>query len=729
MQPAGPTLARNDAFLLGVNVHEFDTFSRNMDAPHVEQLRKDRARSLMAVSLCGAKVLRGGIVWESLQHEKSKWDDKLLDEFDLAVNACKAAGIEFQWNLCYSPHFLTPRANWADMKNWYFIPPPDKEAWLGYVRKVVGRFGDRIRLWEIWNEPDLSIFWNGTCEQYMDLLKATYPEIKKINPKLQVMTGGFATVGLHSTKRDPDFELKTIRDAQPYYDIFTHHEHGTFNAFQRQTDGPLAELRKFAPTKPLYFNETAIWREAADRQQPETIAKKVMFAWSRGAMGYTWYEFRGGPRTILPATPECWGMLTDDFYPNAVYPVFNTIALVLGDKHFEKEWSVGEGSYAFLFGGKDEYVLGFWRENKTGSSDPLVVQAGGAASVESVDLMGNVTPAQAEKGRVLLTAGPLVQFLVFHGAKRAPQNIGPLLAVSGNRQAYVGQPVKLSVTAFNPFEHAQAFALSWNLPPALGIKPETAGTRLLAAGAKETLEKAFTIPRLAFHASFDLRLHYKLAGTAWEGEVPVPLVLNALIPAGGGLERQPDFELTDKASVVNLNENAPGREPWMWQGPQDLSARIWLGRDGQAMTLHVAVRDDVHSQKYHGVDIWRGDSLQVAFQVPGQKGYWEIGLARLADGMSTVYTWGKPQGFHDPGTNIVLQTALRKDGLDYSARFPYAAVGLSDAVLGAGIRFNVLVSDDDDDAGRKQWMQIAPGIAESKNPVLFPTVVFEVPAK
>jgi len=50
--------------------------------------------------------------------------------------------------------------------------------------------------------------------------------------------------------------------------------------------------------------------------------------------------------------------------------------------------------------------------------------------------------------------------------------------------------------------------------------------------------------------------------------VSVPLILNAVIPAGGGIDRQPDFDLSDKSCAVNLNENAPGREHLMWKGPR-----------------------------------------------------------------------------------------------------------------------------------------------------------------
>ena len=55
---------------------------------------------------------------------------------------------------------------------------------------------------------------------------------------------------------------------------------------------------------------------------------------------------------------------------------------------------------------------------------------------------------------------------------------------------------------------------------------------------------------------------------------------------------------------------------------------------------------------------------------------------------------------------------------------PESAVGADSALLKQGIRFNLLVNDNDGE-GRDGWMHIAPGIGENKNPDRFPFVLFE----
>jgi hypothetical protein len=142
------------------------------------------------------------------------------------------------------------------------------------------------------------------------------------------------------------------------------------------------------------------------------------------------------------------------------------------------------------------------------------------------------------------------------------------------------------------------------------------------------------------------------------------------------------------------------------------------------MTLHLEARDDKFVNQYKGGDIWRGDGIQLAFQVPGQNGYWELGLARLADGTPAAYTWTTPKGIADPTAQVQLKTELRDGGITYDAVFPYQAFGLSDDILANGIKFNLILNDNDGEA-REGWVQISRGIGDVKDPSYYPFVVFE----
>ncbi|HUS81005.1 MAG TPA: hypothetical protein VM283_07035, partial [Armatimonadota bacterium] len=76
-------------------------------------------------------------------------------------------------------------------------PPRDLDQYAEYVRRTVEHYRDRIRYWEVWNEPDASNFWRGTPEEYVELEKLTYRVAKQADPTCVVIGGG----GLHYSMR------------------------------------------------------------------------------------------------------------------------------------------------------------------------------------------------------------------------------------------------------------------------------------------------------------------------------------------------------------------------------------------------------------------------------------------------------------------------------------------------------------------------------------------------
>jgi len=142
--------------------------------------------------------------------------------------------------------------------------------------------------------------------------------------------------------------------------------------------------------------------------------------------------------------------------------------------------------------------------------------------------------------------------------------------------------------------------------------------------------------------------------------------------------------------------------------------------------MKVDVTDDIHSQPFKGFEIWKADSIQFAFQLPGQNGYWEIGLARLDNGSPEVFVFQAPAGFDPAKIAAAMKLVTSRSGTEtvYELDIPNNAIGFTPAIFKGGFRFNLLVNDSDGE-GRDGWIHIAPGIGENKNPDKFPFVVFE----
>ncbi|MCM1121891.1 MAG: hypothetical protein NC416_04855 [Eubacterium sp.] len=79
-------------------------------------------------------------------------------------------------------------------------PPRDEEEWKGFIKKFVNylikRYGkEEVESWpfEVWNEPDVSVFWAGTKAQYYRLYEITAKAVKEVDENIKV--GGPAASG------------------------------------------------------------------------------------------------------------------------------------------------------------------------------------------------------------------------------------------------------------------------------------------------------------------------------------------------------------------------------------------------------------------------------------------------------------------------------------------------------------------------------------------------------
>ncbi|HEV2134347.1 MAG TPA: beta-xylosidase [Terracidiphilus sp.] len=110
---------------------------------------------------------------------------------------------------------------------------PDPTGWhnliAAYLRHIEERYGkDEVRTWyfEVWNEPNLSGFWEGADQKaYFQLYDLTARTIKSIDPLLRV--GGPATAGAAWI---PEF-LTHVKESGAGVDFVTTHTYGVLGGF------------------------------------------------------------------------------------------------------------------------------------------------------------------------------------------------------------------------------------------------------------------------------------------------------------------------------------------------------------------------------------------------------------------------------------------------------------------------------------------------------------------
>ena len=110
---------------------------------------------------------------------------------------------------------------------------PRPEGWHdlvdAFIRHIEARYGkDEVRTWffEVWNEPNLSGFWEGGDQRaYFDLYDLTSKTVKSVDPALRV--GGPATAGAAWV---PEF-LAHVKQSGAAVDFVTTHTYGVQGGF------------------------------------------------------------------------------------------------------------------------------------------------------------------------------------------------------------------------------------------------------------------------------------------------------------------------------------------------------------------------------------------------------------------------------------------------------------------------------------------------------------------
>jgi len=183
---------------------------------------------------------------------------------------------------------------------------PKPEGWRdlidAFIRHIEARYGrDEVHTWffEVWNEPNLSGFWEGGDQKaYFELYDLTSKTIKSIDPALRV--GGPATAGAAWV---PEF-LTHVKQSGAGVDFVTTHTYGVQGGFLDEEgksdtkldpspNAILGDVRRVReqisaspfPGLPLYFTEWSTSYTPRDAVHDSYISAPYILTKLRGSQG------------------------------------------------------------------------------------------------------------------------------------------------------------------------------------------------------------------------------------------------------------------------------------------------------------------------------------------------------------------------------------------------------------------------------------------------------------
>jgi hypothetical protein len=189
-------------------------------APHIPlnvgdwrepELAATTDRLVAATARLGAKWVRFSINWSTVQDAAGEFH---WDYVDRAVRGLVARRI--------TPFICLNGGHRAFTRAMSVRTEAEFVAWLRFVDAVTQRYGNDVKHWEIWNEPNTVWFWKPApvAAEYVELVRRTTPVIKRNIPGARVLGGSVARLDL------PYAEEALRLGLAAHIDVFTIHPYG-----------------------------------------------------------------------------------------------------------------------------------------------------------------------------------------------------------------------------------------------------------------------------------------------------------------------------------------------------------------------------------------------------------------------------------------------------------------------------------------------------------------------
>jgi hypothetical protein len=134
----------------------------------------------------GITTWRGSLGWDDFEPERGRFDFEWLHDF---ADAAQQDGIVLRPYIAYTPDWAA--AGGTDMDAWN-DPPQALEDWGRFVHELATALKrhPNVRSIEIYNEENVSQWWEGSAQQYRAVLERAAREIRRVDDDLDVLLGG-----------------------------------------------------------------------------------------------------------------------------------------------------------------------------------------------------------------------------------------------------------------------------------------------------------------------------------------------------------------------------------------------------------------------------------------------------------------------------------------------------------------------------------------------------------
>ncbi len=125
--------------------------------------------------------------WRQLEPKKGVWRFNMLDQY---VALAEEHHVDILMTLGQTPAWASARPTEKTYFPGTAAEPTSLSNWDDYVRTIATRYKGRIHAYEIWNEPNLPMFYSGPVSTMAEMSQRAVAIFKQVDPSITVVSPG-----------------------------------------------------------------------------------------------------------------------------------------------------------------------------------------------------------------------------------------------------------------------------------------------------------------------------------------------------------------------------------------------------------------------------------------------------------------------------------------------------------------------------------------------------------
>ena len=316
---------------------------------------------LDSIAAAGIKVIRQDLGWEAIERTRGVYNFA-APGYDALVSGCQRRGIRLYLILDYSNIlYETDRSVTTDS---------GRAAFARFARAAATHYANRNFFWEIWNEPNISLFWSPApnATDYVRLVAIAAPEIHAADPSGIILATASSTMDF--TWQQSCFQLGLLNhidgvSVHPYRPGPPESVASDYTRLRGmiQTSAPPGKNLPVVSGEWGYSNLN--WDNAilSDSVQAQYLIREFLINLYQQIPVSIWYDWKNDG-TDPTNREHNFGIVENNLQPKTATFALRTLTGNLSGYRIESRMNLGDtNDYAFVLRNGQSLAWAFWTMN------------------------------------------------------------------------------------------------------------------------------------------------------------------------------------------------------------------------------------------------------------------------------------------------------------------------------------------------------------------------------